>query len=250
VARLREVFAQRPRLAYLIPTFHNPTGVVMPEAPRRALARLAEETGVPIVEDHALADLALGVEPPPPIAAFARDAPIVTIGSMSKLFWGGLRVGWLRAAERLIERLARFKAVADLGSSPLSQAVAARLLPQAERMKIRRHREVTRKLDGLTTALKAQLPEWSWRRPQGGLLLWARLPRGNANEFAQVALRHGVALVPGSVNSPSNGFADYVRLPFIHETERLETGVARLAEAWREYERAARERRSELGVIV
>ena len=250
VARLREAFAAGPRLAYLIPTFHNPTGVVLPEPGRRAIARLCAETQIPIVEDHALSDLALGDDPPPPIAAFAREAPILTIGSLSKLFWGGLRVGWVRGPEALVERLARFKAVVDLGGPLVSQAVAARVLPEADRVRRARRREITRKLDGLTGHLKRRLPEWSWRRPAGGLLLWARLPRGNASEFAQVAERHGVALVPGSVNSPTGGFSHYVRLPFILDEAQLAEGVTRLARAWTEYETSARERRAELGVIV
>ena len=250
VVRLREAIGRGARMAYLIPTFHNPTGVVLPEPARRAVARLAEQMQVPIVEDHTLSDLSVGGEPPPPIAAFAPQAPILTIGSLSKLFWGGLRVGWIRGPQALIERLARFKAVADLGSPVLSQAVAARVLPLAPRVKRARKREITRKLDGLTALLREHLPKWTWRRPGGGLLLWVRLPRGNATELAQVALRHGVAIVPGSVNSPDGGFADYVRLPFVQEPEAIEDGVKRLARAWLEYEATTHEPRGHLGVIV
>jgi DNA-binding transcriptional MocR family regulator len=250
LTRLKSALLGGPRLAYLIPTYHNPTGVVMPEAARRAVARLAEETQVPIVEDQALADVVLGDEPPPAIAAFARGATLLTVGSMSKLFWGGLRVGWVRGPEAFVERLARLKALSDLGSPVLSQVVATHLLPSFERVQRARREAVTRKREALTALLRQRLPSWAWRQPSGGLLLWVRLPRGNANEFAQVALRHGVALVPGTVNSPSGGYAQYVRLPFIDGTERLTEGVARLARAWSEYETGARERRADLGVIV
>src|SRR5262249_27935684 len=85
------------RAVYLMPTFHHPVGVVMPEAVRRELARFARGSEVPIIEDNTLAELALGDEPPPPLAVYGRDTHIVSIGSLSKLCWAGLRVGWIRA---------------------------------------------------------------------------------------------------------------------------------------------------------
>jgi DNA-binding transcriptional MocR family regulator len=169
---------------------------------------------------------------------------------MSKLFWGGLRAGWVRGPEMLIERLARFKAISDLGGPVLSQTVAAQMLPEIERVRGARQREVERKRASLVSLLREELPQWSWQQPAGGLLLWVRLPKGNASEYAQVALRHGVAIVPGSVNSPTSGFSQYVRLPFIEEPQTLREGITRLARAWREYEAAARERRLDPGVIV
>ncbi len=93
------------RAVHLMPTFHNPTGAVMPEAARRELARLGRASGVPIIEDNTLAELALECEPPPPLAAYGRDAHIVSIGSLSKLFWAGLRVGWVRGPRSAIAQL-------------------------------------------------------------------------------------------------------------------------------------------------
>jgi len=114
----------RPRLLYLMPTYQNPTGAVLSERDRRRVARLVEESGVPIVEDNTLADLSLGPAPPPPIAAFAGKTPVLTVGSMSKLFWGGLRVGWIRASEEVLARAARLKIMADLGGSLIGQVAA------------------------------------------------------------------------------------------------------------------------------
>jgi DNA-binding transcriptional MocR family regulator len=252
VVRLRDSIGRGARMAYLVPTFQNPTGTVMSETARRAVARLAEQTQVPVVEDHALADLSAGTNVPPPIAAYARNAPILTVGSLSKLFWGGLRVGWARGPAALIERLARFKAVADLGSPVVNQAIGAAVMGQIESVRRARRREIARKRDGLIALLREQLPGWSWRQPEGGLLLWVRLPHGDANELAPLALRHGVAIVPGSVNSPDRHFADHVRLPYVEEPEAMERGVRLLAEAWREYEATIRRGapRRQLGVIV
>ena len=105
----------------------------MPEKERRVIARLAEETGVPVLEDNTLAELSLGADPPPALAAFAPKARILTVGSLSKLFWGGLRIGWIRASEEMLARIARLKIIADLGGSLLSQLAAVKLLARAER---------------------------------------------------------------------------------------------------------------------
>jgi DNA-binding transcriptional MocR family regulator len=251
VSALRDAVTRGCRLLYLMPTFQNPTGTVMTEPMRREIARIAVESQVPVVEDHVLSDLTLDRAPPPPIAAFAPDAPILTIGSLSKLVWGGLRIGWIRAPEPLVERLARFKAVADLGGPALSQALAARLLVSREAIRRTRRSEMSRKLGALAAGLRAHLPRWSFREPAGGMLLWVRLPEGRAEGVVEVARRHGVGLVAGSVHSPSGRWADHLRLPAIHEPEALEQGLPRLAAAWEEYRTRARDESARpLGVLV
>lgn len=235
--RLRALLAVRPRLLYVVPTFHNPTGALMPERARREIARMSEELQVPVVEDNTLAGIALGGrEPPPPIAAFAKNAPILTIGSLSKVFWAGLRVGFIRGPETWIARLGRFKALSDLGGPLFTQAMAVLLLehmPAAEKV---RRREVSAKLELLTRLLAKHLAAWTWKKPEGGLLLWARMPAGDADELAQIALHHGVTLVPGSANSPDHRFADCVRLPVVAEAAAMREGIARLGRACREYQ--------------
>jgi DNA-binding transcriptional MocR family regulator len=247
---LREI-ARRvsPRLLYLMPTFQNPTGALMPERDRRAIARLSQELSIPVLEDNTLADLSLGPEPPPPIAAFAPGAPILTVGSLSKLFWGGLRVGWIRASEEILTRLARLKIIADLGGSILSQLAAVKLLARADRVVQSRRLQVRERFDRLTGLLARQLPGWKWMRPSGGLSLWVKLPRGDANEFAQIALRHGVSVVPGPLASPDGSFGDHLRLPFVLDKADMEEGVARLERAWAAYSPGSRRERA-LDVIV
>ena len=236
-----------PALVYLVPSFHNPTGSVMPEAARREVASLAETTGVAVVEDESLAELTFGAEPPPPIAAFAPRATVFTVGSLSKLFWGGLRVGWVRGPRPLVTRLTRFKVAADLSGSLIGQALATRLLARRAEVTRLRRRESRRRYDRLTALLRESLPEWSWTEPSGGLTLWVRLPDPSAEELARVALRHGVSIVPGPVHSPSHGFADRLRLPYVMDEGPLAEGIARLARAWHECLKPAGER---LDVIV
>jgi DNA-binding transcriptional MocR family regulator len=252
LARLKEVVTgSSPRLLYLMPTYQNPTGGVLPEGARRALARLSREMRLPILEDNTLADLSLGPRPPAPIAAFDPAAPVLTVGSLSKLFWGGLRIGWIRGPEELLSRITRLKIMADLGGSLVGQLVAVRLLAEAERVRLLRRREMREKLERLTKLLGKLLPSWTWSSPAGGLSLWVRLPEGDANAFAQVALRHGVAVVPGTLASPDGGCSDHLRIPYVLDAGPMREGVERLARAWQSYAGGPSKRhRPPAGVLV
>jgi DNA-binding transcriptional MocR family regulator len=223
------------RAVYLMPTFHNPTGCVVPPQARRELARLCQISGIPFVEDNTLAELALGNEPPLPLAAYARDAPIASVGSLSKVFWAGLRVGWIRAPRPVIAQLGRLKAVTDLGTSLVSQAIAVNLLADADRILDLRRRELAERLALLQDLLGRHLPGWTWRPPDGGLCVWARLPDGSSTDLAQIAGRHGVLIAPGPVMSPTGRFDEYVRLPLDHRLATLEQGISRLSRAWQAY---------------
>lgn len=225
-----------PRLLYVVPTYHNPTGAVMPPERRREIARIASEYRVPVIEDLSLVDTGLDDEAPPaPIAAHDPTAPVYSVGSMSKLFWAGLRIGWIRAQEAGIAGLVKAKSVADLGSPLVSQLIATRLLEHTDEVRTERRAELAPRVDTMTRALGALLPDWEWRRPRGGLSLWCQLPYGNAEEFADVAMRHGVAVIPGPVLSVDEGNRRAVRLVFTHDGAVIEAGVRRLAEAWAAY---------------
>jgi DNA-binding transcriptional MocR family regulator len=249
---LREAVRQRPaRLVYLTPTFHNPTGEIVPEGARREIARLAADAHVPLVEDESLVDIGLHDDPvPPAIAALAPKAPVLSVGSLSKLCWGGLRIGWVRAPEPVVVRLASLKVAADLGSAMLSQVVAVHLLERADEVRRLRRAQVVEQRDAMAGALERRLPEWSWTLPAGGLSMWARLPHGDAAEFAQVALRHGVSLLAGPSVSPEGGHPRHLRLVYVHEPDVIAEAVKRLARAWDAYAPMALPPGRELGVIV
>ena len=244
---LRELVARAsPRLIYLVPTFHNPTGALALEPVRREIARIADGSAVALLEDDTLADLTLGAEPPAPIAAHAREGRVITVGSLSKILWGGLRIGWLRAPEPILARLTRLKILADLGCSVLSQLAAVELLGKIDSIRKARRREVRAKYERLARLLARHLPSWTWTPPAGGLSLWVRLPHGDATGFAQIALRHGVAVVPGPLASPDAAGDDRLRLPFVHEPETMAEGIERLARAWRAYSPEGRAERTSL----
>lgn len=223
------------RLLYTVATYQNPTGTTLAPDRRREVARLAAANGITVVDDTALADLRLSGPPQPrPLAAFDGDA-VVTVGSLGKVLWGGLRIGWVRAPEQTVVRLARLRAVADLGGPLVSQALAVRVLPRFDEAVRGRTEDLLKARDRLVADLQALLPEWSYSVPDGGTVLWARLPSGDARSYAQVALRAGVALAAGPVVSPVGAMADRIRIPFVTSPETLGEAVRRLAAAWRAY---------------
>jgi DNA-binding transcriptional MocR family regulator len=224
----------RVALAYVVSTFHNPTGTVLPPLARRELARAASAAGVPLIDDEVLSDLAFpGVPVPPPIAAYADE--VITVGSLSKSVWGGWRIGWVRGPEPLISRLARLLAVHDLGGNAIAQMAAADLLPQLGEIVARQAATRQARHDHLRRDLAHRLPDWEVPPVPGGQTLWARLPRGDGTSFAQAALRHGVAVLPGSGLDVSGASQACVRLHFLARPEVLTEAVRRLAEAWRAY---------------
>ena len=156
---------------------------------------------------------------------------MVSVGSLSKLYWGGLRTGWIVGGRGLIARLAAAKAAADQGSTAFQQAIVAALLRgQHEDIVKWRGEWLRARYDALAEALRASLPGWTWPEPDGGLCLWARLPGGaDSSAFAQAALRQGVAVVPGRLLSASSGGAGSVRLAFTQPPDVLRAAVRKLS---------------------
>jgi DNA-binding transcriptional MocR family regulator len=245
------VTAHRPGMIYVMPSFHNPTGASLGVHRRRALAELAAEEDIPLVEDNALEGTALGDEIVPPIASFAPPgAPVLTAGSFSKRAWGGLRVGWLRGPASAVIRLAELKAMNDLGSPMLDQAIAARLVPHFDRLRADQRAMLRRNLTLVGDLLAESLPTWGWKPPTGGPSLWIRLPYGTAASFAQVALRYGVEVIPGDVMSPDGSHGDHIRFPYTGEPPVIEETVRRLTQAWRAYAPADEPQESLRPVVV
>lgn len=229
----------RPALLYVMPTYHNPAGVLMSEARRRRVAELAARHGVAVLEDNAYAGCGFrddGVQMPPLAAYAPAGAEVVTVESL-KAVWGGLRIGWIRGPAGIIERCARRKALADLASPAIEQAVAARLFPRLADITKSRSALRRERCEYLESLLRERLPGWRWRTPDGGSSLWVALPEGNADVFAQLALRHGVEVIPGSTMDPTGAHDGYLRVPFMHAPEVADELVRRLADAWTELRR-------------
>jgi len=173
------------------------------------------------------------VQVPPPLAAYADG--VISVGSLSKSVWGGLRIGWVRAPEPLIARLARLLAVHDLGGNVPAQLAAAELVPRLDELSARQAPARQARHDQLRAELARHLPSWDAPPVPGGQTLWVRLPHGDGTSFAQAALRHRVAILPGSGLDASGQCQGYVRLHFVAQPADLTEAVRRLAEAWRAY---------------
>ncbi|KAA2253544.1 PLP-dependent aminotransferase family protein [Solihabitans fulvus] len=226
--------ARGPDLAYLVSTHHNPTGAVLPSLLRRRLAVAAAHADVLLIDDEVLAHLAFpGQRIPPPVAAFG--ATVVSVGSLSKSVWGGLRIGWIRAARRVIDRLARLRAVHDLGGNLPAQLAAAYLLPRLEGLCQDIAADRQTRHDHLRAELARRLPQWQAPPVTGGQTLWVRLPHGDGDSFSQTALRHGVAVLPGSGLDASGGSKEFIRIHFLATPDTLSEAVHRLTTAWHAY---------------
>ncbi|HSJ19996.1 MAG TPA: PLP-dependent aminotransferase family protein [Nocardioidaceae bacterium] len=238
----------RPAAAYLVPDFQNPTGRLMPEDQRDRLATALERGRTVPVVDETLVEMALDpVEMPRPFAAFAADT--VTVGSASKAFWGGLRIGWIRAPHDRVGALVRSRLTLDLGAPLLEQLVLCELMSGHEAV-LEHHREQLRaSRAALTDALAKRLPDWHFLVPSGGLALWCELPSPHSSALSTTAERHGLLLPAGPSFAPEGGLERFVRIPYTQRPEVLVEAVDRLATAWeqaREHRGTTTGRRSPL----
>ena len=221
-----------PRLAYLMPDFHNPAGHLMSARDRAALATAAAAAGTRLIIDETFAELSLGDEPgPAPLAAWDPAGQVITIGSMSKAFWAGLRVGWVRAEPGLAAQLQAARGPSDLASPVVEQLAAAWLLERADSLLPARRASLTRRRDVLAAALAEHLPAWAFRTPGGGLCLWARLDAPVSSALAHAAERQRLRLVPGPRFGTGANLEGYLRLPFTLPEADLPGAVGRLATA-------------------
>jgi DNA-binding transcriptional MocR family regulator len=224
-----------PRLAYLTPDFHNPTGALVPETHRRDVLRVARQTGTTVVVDESFVELGFCARER---ATAAIDSSVITIGSLSKPVWGGLRVGWLRASTDLVHRLTALRATIDMAGPVLDQLVAAELFPQLDDVAAMRLTELLPQRDALVAALARELPQWRVAVPQGGLSLWAELDAPLSTPLTLLAAQAGVAVVPGSRFGIDGTLERFLRLPFSLPTPRLEEAVRRLAGVWAQIDRS------------
>ncbi|HET8583084.1 MAG TPA: PLP-dependent aminotransferase family protein [Jatrophihabitans sp.] len=226
-AALRQTAA---RLAYLTPDFHNPTGALIPEADRRSVLKIARQTGTTVVVDESFVDLGFdGGER----ASAALDPSVISVGSISKPVWGGLRIGWLRASTDLVHRLAALRTSIDMGGAVLDQLVAAELFGDLDRIAADRLAELRPQRDALVAALERELPEWQVAPlPQGGLSLWAQLPAPLSTPLTMLAAQAGVVVVPGSRFGVDGTLERFLRLPYALPADRLTEAVRRLAGVW------------------
>lgn len=251
LATLRQT---RPRVAYLVPEFQNPTGHLMPEPLRASLAAAVHGTGTELVVDESSVDLPLAADGavgmPPPVAAFDRHARVLSIGGMSKPYWGGLRVGWVRAPAPVVQRLAAVRVGMDLSSPVLEQLVAVQLLRRAAEIVPARRAELAARRDALVAAVRAELPGWRLTVPAGGVSLWAELDGPVSSALARAVADLGVRLAPGPRFGLDGTLERFLRLPFTLPAADLTEAVHRISAARYDVERAHRPSWTEPAIIA
>jgi DNA-binding transcriptional MocR family regulator len=230
VDQLRSTLRQTaPRLAFLTPDYHNPTGVLVDESDRRAVYRAARDVGTTVIVDESFAELGFGGRAAP---SAAIDGNVITLGSLSKPVWGGLRIGWVRASPDLVGRLAAVRATIDMAGPVLDQLVASRFVEDLDDILAERVAEIVPRRDALMAALRTELPQWRFIVPQGGLSLWAELDAPLSTPLSLLAGQAGVIVVPGSRFGVDGTLERFLRIPFSLPSGRLVEGVRRLADAW------------------
>jgi len=231
--------ADKARFVYLLPNFQNPTGRTMTEERRAAVAQVAIESGLPIIEDNPYGDLWFDAPPAPSLSSRHPEGSVY-LGSFSKILAPGLRLGYLVAPTALYPKLLQAKQAADLHTPSFNQRVVAEVLKDGF---IERHVPTIRALykqqcEAMLAALDREMAGLglTWNRPVGGMFLWVQLPKGlKAIPLLAKAVDKGVAFVPGSAFYAEGADESTLRLSFVTATvDQINTGMKALAAAIRE----------------
>jgi len=225
-----------PVLAYTMPDFHNPTGRSMSVRDRERFLEAAAAAGTVVLADEATAELDIdrrATLPPLGALADAHGAEVVHIGSASKQIWGGLRIGWLRAAPQLVRRIATHRGSTDLAVPVFEQLVVARLLPHSAEIADERREQLRAGRDTARSAIAELLPEWTFPpRLDGGLAAWVNLGAPASSQLALAAHARGLLVAAGPRFGIDGAFERNLRIPIAADPDNLRRGLEVLAELW------------------
>lgn len=229
-----------PRMIYVMPTFQNPSGAVMPLHRRRQLLNLANEYRVPVVEDAVYHEFRFEGEAVPPLKALDDTGIVIHISAFTKMLLPGMRIGYLIATNQHFERLVRIKQAADISTSGLNQRVIHVMMQRGvlSSQLERNNRELRRRRDVALAAAAEHLPQGTtWNMPEGGLYLWITLPKQgpSAAELFIAAVQRDVAFAIGNVFFANGGGTRSLRLNYgLQRSDMIVEGMRRLGEAWRD----------------
>jgi DNA-binding transcriptional MocR family regulator len=228
------VRGERPTFVYTVPNFGNPAGVTMSGRRREQLVALCRETGIPIIEDNPYGLLRFDGEPLPCLRSL-DPRNVIYLGTVSKTFSPGMRVGWALADPSVIQRLVLAKEAADLCGSNFTMLITERWFSDDARWRnaltglVDTYRS---RRDAMLDALEEHFPSTAtWTRPSGGFYVWVALPEwSDTTAMLAAAVERRVAYVPGTAFYPDARGADRMRLAYCYPSEdRIREGVARLA---------------------
>lgn len=225
----------RPRFAVIIPDFHNPLGVSLSPEKRWRIAQLAEQYGVPIIEDDPYSALRFEGTALPPIKAYDEAGYVFYLGSFSKMLAPSVRLGWIVAPISLMPKITVMRESIDLESSILTQEAVYEFVSQGylEEHLVRFNAANRERRDALLDALDAHLGDIAaWTHPQGGLFVWVTLPEGvDTWAMFQQALEKKVIYIPGAAFTMDDSGRNAMRLNFSNvRPELIPEAVRRLSE--------------------
>ncbi|WP_147599147.1 aminotransferase-like domain-containing protein [Flaviflexus massiliensis] len=200
-----------PRMIYTIPTAHNVTGITWSPRRREQIADSIRQFGVPLLDDGSTADLHSGPHPGH-LASLLPAELSITIGSLTKLFWSGLRVGWIRATEPVLKAALNARVTSDLAGSIPSQVLTSACLPIANDARTLRRKELGHTRTLATSLIKDWLPTWEFDESRGGACLWINT-KVNSVQLASRLRRNNILIVPGPDFSPCDNWQTHVRIP-------------------------------------
>ncbi|MFD1412278.1 MocR-like pyridoxine biosynthesis transcription factor PdxR [Oceanobacillus jeddahense] len=220
-------------ILYTIPTFHNPTGILMEESRREELMEYCIREQIPVIEDDVYRDLWMDNVPPEPLKARDRHGNVLYIGSLSKTLSPGLRIGWIVGPESVIDRLADLKMQLDYGSSTLSQLTAEMWLSSGmyehHLENVRKQLRIRRKkaIDTLDKYLGFYA---TWDIPEGGFFIWIKINYSfKVKKLFEKALSKGIVINPGSIYKEQTG--QFIRLSYgFASLDEIEKGIFELSE--------------------
>jgi GntR family transcriptional regulator/MocR family aminotransferase len=231
------IHTRKPRLLYIAPTYHNPTGTVMSIHRRRRLLQIAQQADLPILEDGVYHELGYG-SPPPPLKALDDCGVVLHASGFSKIVLPGTRIGYLIGDGTLWERLLRVKRAADLCTPSLNQRTmhhfleTGALLPHLDRVR----RICRERRDVMQDALRRHMPSGTrWLEPSGSMYLWVELPHDGptAAELYASATKHGVTFAMGAMFHTDGSGGYFMRLNFAAQPPpQIEAGVRLLRKAY------------------
>ena len=227
------------KFIYVIPDFQNPSGKTWSEERRKKLVELANKYNVAILEDNPYGELRFEGEFLPAVKHYDTEGRVIFLGTFSKIFCPGLRLGWVAADKEVLNKFIMVKQGADLQSSTISQMEVAKFL---EIYDIEEHIEKLKRVykkrkDLMIKTMEEEFPEEvKFTNPEGGLFTWVVLPEHiNARELAVKALEKNVAFVPGGSFFPNGGNENTFRMNYSNmDEERIVEGVKRLGEVLRQ----------------
>jgi len=242
IEELEKIIENTPKikLIYVIPDFQNPTGRTWSLERRKKFMTVIDKYEIPVIEDNPYGELRFEGEMLPALKTFDTKGLVIFFSTFSKIFCPGLRIGWIVADKKFLEKYTLLKQGADLHTSTMSQREISKYIElydlDANVEKIRRVYKGRR--DIMLETMKREFPgSVKYTYPQGGLFLWVELPLYiKARQLLLKCLKENVAFVPGDSFFPNGGVENTLRLNYSNMSEeRIVEGIKRLAKAIKEY---------------